>query len=174
MLKFCFNLLLEVYGANTNTISPYVDQYKGIIKPELVYAVIAAESSFNPNAESNKDAKGLMQLTPIAIQEVRNRWEIKMYEKNRTRFKEEFVRQCRLPHGMSRTDPEYNIQAGSCYLALLQKQYTSLEEVIVAYHGGGRQVENLRNSGELHKDTAQYLKNIKAILSNYTKKDCQK
>lgn len=38
------------------------------LDPNLVLAVVETESDFNPKAESNKNAQGLMQLIPATAE----------------------------------------------------------------------------------------------------------
>ena len=50
-------------------IEKYSSEYN--VPKELVFAVVKCESSFDPNAKSNKDAVGLMQLTEETFNDVK-------------------------------------------------------------------------------------------------------
>ena len=45
--------------------------HENALPTELVRDVIRAESSGDPQAVSNKNARGLMQITPVTLEEVR-------------------------------------------------------------------------------------------------------
>ena len=68
----------------------------------LVYAVIKAESNFNPNVKSNADARGLMQLMEETAVERSN-----VIENEDTEAYDLY-------------DPETNIKLGTSYLSYLQ------------------------------------------------------
>lgn len=82
--------------------------------PHLVYAVIEAESNFQPDAVSPKGAQGLMQIMP------------------------ETGRQLGL---QSPFDPERNIEAGVRYLRLMLDRFGSLPQALAAYNAGPGSVE---------------------------------
>ncbi len=80
------------------------------LNPQLVSALIAVESAFNPEALSPKGAQGLMQLMPLIARyyRVSNPW-----------------------------DPQQNIEAGVRYLSdLLQLFDDRLPLALAAYNGG--------------------------------------
>lgn len=85
------------------------------LDPQLVRAVAAVESSFNPSAESRKGAKGVMQLMPgtarcFGVRDV--------------------------------GDPEQNLAGGMHYLAWLLGYYRGdLTRVLAAYNAGEKAVD---------------------------------
>src|SRR5439155_10468051 len=88
------------------------------LSPDLVLAVMAAESNFDPLAVSPKNAQGLMQLTPDTAARFRVR---------------------RL------TDPAQNIRGGMAYLRWLLAYFEGdLALVLAAYNAGERAVERYR------------------------------
>lgn len=133
------------------------------IDPYLVLAVIKAESGFDPDAVSVKNARGLMQITDKT-----GVWAAeKIGLKN---FKTEDL-----------YDPETNISLGCWYLNWLMQYYNgNTDLVIAAYNGGNGNVNewlkdrNLSSSGKSlekipFKETDEYLKKVKRYHSVYKK-----
>jgi len=92
---------------------------------ELVRAVIRAESGGDPTAVSARNARGLMQITPIAEREVLRR------------------------DGESNTgdlfDPDYNLRIGTAYLRQLIDAFDGdLHLALAAYNWGPTNVSKLR------------------------------
>ncbi|RUO69498.1 murein transglycosylase domain-containing protein [Idiomarina ramblicola] len=99
------------------------------IEPELIYAIIETESSFNPYAVSHANAYGLMQV--VAATAGRD-----VFERVR-----EVPGQ---PTSEQLFDPAQNIDIGSAYLYILNTQYlnnvqnpSSREYAIVSAYNGG-------------------------------------
>ncbi len=96
----------------------YISKYSGEfgIDPDLIKAIIATESSFNPNVVSSSGAKGLMQLKPIAAKDV----------------------------GLEDAnlfDPEQNIRVGSTYFSkLLERFGGDMDKALAAYRFGPTRV----------------------------------
>jgi len=88
-----------------------IEEYSALhaVDPNLVMAVVQAESGGNPNALSTKGAAGLMQLMPAtaAALGVENRF-----------------------------DPEENIASGIRYLSELLDRFKSVEVALWAYNAG--------------------------------------
>lgn len=107
--------------------SEYVERYaeKYDVDQNLVYAVIRNESSFNPNAVSSVDARGLMQLMEDTFNWAKSRME----EPSDATYADVF-------------DPEVNIQYGTYVLKLLLDEFDSEETAVAAYHAGWGNVKN--------------------------------
>ena len=89
----------------------------------LILSIIRQESEFDLSANSHAGAKGLMQLMPYTAKLV--------------------AKQAKLPYSRSRltTDPEYNINLGSHYIAGLILEYDgSYPFAIAAYNAGPKRV----------------------------------
>ena len=89
----------------------------------LILSIIRQESEFDLSANSHAGAKGLMQLMPYTAKLV--------------------AKQAKLPYSKSRltTDPEYNINLGSHYIAGLILEYDGAYPfAIAAYNAGPKRV----------------------------------
>jgi soluble lytic murein transglycosylase len=141
----------------------YVFEYsiKSGIDPYLVFAVIKAESGFDPNARSNKAAMGLMQIT-----EQTGTWGAHTLKMGRFKTDDLY-------------NPEINIRLGCWYLKQLMKEFNNNTDlVITAYNGGSGNVKEWLNDKELShsgeyldkipfKETERFLDRVKNYHSMY-------
>lgn len=104
----------------------YPREYRAIVEEQaaaygleesLVYAVIKAESGFDPKAESSVGALGLMQMMPETFT-----W-------MQTRLGESYETEALL-------EPEVSIEFGCALLKLLLDQYKDLTVALCAYNAG--------------------------------------
>jgi soluble lytic murein transglycosylase-like protein len=118
----------------------YQEAIKNDLKPELVAAVVKAESRFKPTARSPVGARGLMQLMPAT-----GRW---MGAKNLM-------------------DPTQNVKAGTKYLKYLNERFDGNEtKVIAAYNAGEGNVRKFRGIPPF-KETRNYVQKVTQSTSEY-------
>ncbi len=141
--------------------SEYVEKYakEENIDPLLCYAIIKAESNFNPNAVSKSGARGLMQLMDDTAKDVAENAIIE-YTNNDSLF-----------------EPEKNIQLGIKYYAQLKSIYKSDIISLAAYNAGIGNVKKWIDEGiiDLNNEEAsidnipfEETKNyVKKILKDY-------
>lgn len=103
------------------------------LSPDLVYAVIKAESGFDPDAISHVGAVGLMQIMPSTFVWL-------------TDLTGEEIAPDRL------TDPETNIRYGCYYLRYLLNVYEDQTLTLAAYNAGMGNVKKWLASEEYSKD----------------------
>ena len=104
------------------------------LSPDLVRAVIQAESAFDPGAVSVKGAMGLMQLMPATATE----------------------------YGVDNPfDPAENIRAGVAYLkSLLTRYKNKVELALAAYNAGPTAVQKYGGAVPPYRETRDYVKKI--------------
>jgi hypothetical protein len=115
---------------------------------ELLQAVIAAESGFDPLAVSPKGATGLMQLMPATAQ----------------RFGVQA--DALTPLDKKLTDPKTNVQAGTRYLRyLLNMFHGKLDLALAAYNAGEGAVKRAGNKIPDYKETQDYVKTVSNLYA---------
>jgi hypothetical protein len=103
------------------------------VDPDLVKAIIMAESSYNPKAVSKKGAKGLMQLMPKTAKALG--------------VKDSF-------------NPEHNINAGVKYFRQLLNQFNGdVKLALAAYNAGSKKVKKYKGIPPF-KTTRYYVKKV--------------
>ena len=141
-------------------VTKYSQEYG--VDENLIYALIKAESNFEADAVSNRNAQGLMQLMPATAEEVANKNEIELTEDNIL-------------------DPEININIGTKYISTLLEKYESVEIALAAYNAGignvdkwienriikadGSDIENIP-----FKETNNYVRKIMRDYKIYSEK----
>lgn len=126
----------------------------------LVYGVMHTESGFDPEAESEAGALGLMQLTPQTFQ-----W---LQTKTGEDLPDEALK-----------DPETNIRYGCLFLGLLREEFGTMREMLAAYHAGRGSVNGWLSDGEYSRDgitldkipygdTAHYVSKVERAYKIYT------
>lgn len=135
--------------------SEYVEKYseKNGIDKYLVYAIIKAESNFNPDVTSSSNAKGLMQLMEETAIERSNI------------IDEETVE----THDLY--DPETNIRLGTSYFAYLLGLYDgNIVLALAAYNAGLGNIQEWINEGIIKADGSD-MENIPyKETNNYVRK----
>ena len=139
-------------------VSMYSDEYG--VDENLVFAVIKAESNFQEDAVSHKDALGLMQIMKETAEDVARKYNIEIDFNNSER---EIL------------NVQNNIKIGTKYLAVLLEKYKNIEVAVAAYNAGIGTVDNwiekeiIKSNGSdieniPYKETNNY---VRKILRNY-------
>ncbi len=102
----------------------------------LIHAVIQKESGYDPGARSNRNARGLMQLTPGTAR---------------------FVG---VGNSDSLYDPQTNINAGAAYLKYLMRTHGTFDHVLAAYNAGPGNVRKYKGVPPF-SETRRYVSDVK-------------
>lgn len=135
----------EKAGRQLSSVSPFGKDHHN----RLALAIIAAESSFDRYAVSSVGAVGLMQMTPIAVVDA--------------------SQVCLMPT-IAKADwytPWINMRLGLCYMEYLSRNTSGVDELVVVYNGGFRQLANLRAGRKLATQTEQYRDKVLKIYRSH-------
>ncbi|MDS0526180.1 lytic transglycosylase domain-containing protein [Clostridium sp. SHJSY1] len=130
------------------------------LDPYFVVSVIMAESGFNRDAKSHKNALGLMQITEDTGEWIAKEMKLEDYTSDKL------------------YEEEYNIKMGCWYLDNLRKEFGDMDLYVAAYNAGrGRVNEWLKNpsyskEGESldyipYKETKKYVDKVKTYYKIY-------
>ncbi len=125
----------------------------------LVFAVIKVESGFDKNANSDKNAKGLMQITEKTARYIADNLKIEEFDL---------------------FDAKTNVEFGCWYLKYLINKFTDIDTAICAYNAGEGNVNKWLSNTQYSDDkirlqnipfgeTREYLKKIRKTFSKYQK-----
>lgn len=159
---FGYNKYLEI--AYPIKYQSWVEKYaaENHLNKYFVYAVIKTESGFDPSAESNVGARGLMQIMKDTFD-----W-IKFKSDDETAVYDDMF------------DAETNIKYGCRLLGYLMDEFGSVEVAAAAYHAGRGNVnswlaDKRYSSDGVHldnipiSDTAHYVNKITKAMNKYIK-----
>lgn len=154
------NKILKIIYPKTykEIVSVYAEKYS--VEENLIFALIKAESNFNSNAVSHRNAIGVMQIMEETAEDVANKSSIKIDTDN---VKEELLK------------IDNNINLGTKYLSILLERYKSKEIAVAAYNAGIGTVDGWIEKGIIkadgtdienipYKETNNY---VRKILRNY-------
>ena len=118
----------------------YKEARKNNVRPELVAAVVQAESRFKPTARSGAGAIGLMQLVPRT-----GRW----------------------MGARDLTNPQQNVAAGAKYLKYLSERFDGNETKMIAAYNAGE--GNVKRFGGVppFKETRKYVAKVLTYEAEY-------
>jgi soluble lytic murein transglycosylase len=138
--------------------TPKIVNKKTMPNSELILAVIRQESEFDQKANSYVGARGMMQVMTYTAKLVAKQAKMK-YSKNKLT-----------------TDPGYNIQLGSYYLAGLLEEYEgSYPFALAAYNAGPKRVKYWKKiNGNPQKGKISYIDWIELIKFKETRNYVQR
>lgn len=120
--------------AYSEYVTYYADKYG--IDPYILYAFIRTESNFNPMAESDAGARGLMQITEVTFDWIKS----KIAPTEDLTFEDLY-------------DPETNIRFGTYFVSYCLLEYQNdLATAAAAYHSGLGTVNSLLAQAEYSAD----------------------
>ncbi|HEY4052091.1 MAG TPA: transglycosylase SLT domain-containing protein [Terriglobales bacterium] len=111
------------------------------LDPYLVASLIRQESEFNPNAVSNKNALGLMQLLPKVGKGVAKQQKIKHFTVTQL------------------FTPAMNLQLGTKYFRSMVDQFGGFEYALAAYNAGDYRVRDWQAGGK-YRDIQEFVESI--------------
>ena len=143
-------MLTKVYKLEyTEYVKKYANEYN--VDEYLIYAIIKAESNFEPDAVSHRGAKGLMQLMYSTAEDIAKRINVNLNEDNIL-------------------EPDININLGTKYISMLIQKYDNINLALAAYNAGSGNVDGWIEKGTLKADGSD-IENVPFTeTNNYVRK----
>lgn len=133
-----------------DTILKYAAEYE--VDSLFILAVMKTESDFNPNAVSEADARGLMQIAETTFDWIKD----KLNDETSV-FSDMYT-------------PEINIRYGTFFLHYLYQEFESLELAAAAYHAGRGAVNDWLTDSTLSSDGETLHKIPSSVTAHYVNK----
>lgn len=138
-------------------VDKYAFEYN--LDRNLLYSIMKNESGFSKNAVSEKNAVGLMQITPETANWIAEEMNIESF---------------------SLSDPETNIKFSCWYVNYLCSSFETVETAVAAYNAGEGTVKKWLNDGRYSNDgvilndipyneTKKYVSNVISAYNIYNK-----
>lgn len=145
-------VLRKIYPTKySEYVYKYAKEYE--LDPLLIFAIIKAESNFNPNVVSSSNAIGLMQLMDATAEELARKIDVEFMKKS------------------SLYNPDLNIRLGTKYFSDLLKEYNGNKLLaLTAYNAGKGTLKRWIEQGVIKEDGSD-IENIPyKETNNYVRK----
>ncbi len=154
---FGINIFMEIN--NFDEIIKYSEMFE--VDPAMTASIIHVESKFRPNAVSNKEAYGLMQITSDTFDFVSDNYDVGDVTFDNI------------------TDSELNIMVGTWYYSYLLKEFNNNKQnALCAYNAGPGTVRSWLSNPDYcfngedlyiipYDETAQYIHRINTVYPIY-------
>lgn len=143
-------IMMKIYKLE---YSEYVEKYakEYDVDKYLIFAIIKAESNFDQDAVSHREAKGLMQLMYSTAEEIAKKVNVDLNEENIL-------------------EPDININLGTKYISMLIQKYGNINLALAAYNAGSGNVDGWIEKRTLKEDGSD-IENIPFTeTNNYVRK----
>ena len=143
-------IMMKIYKLEySEYVKKYAKEYD--VDKYLIFAIIKAESNFDQDAVSHREAKGLMQLMYSTAEEIAKKVNVNLNEENIL-------------------DPDININLGTKYISMLIQKYGNINLALAAYNAGSGNVDGWIEKGTLKEDGSD-IENIPFTeTNNYVRK----
>ena len=143
-------IMMKIYKLEySKYVKKYAKEYD--VDKYLIFAIIKAESNFDQDAVSHREAKGLMQLMYSTAEEIAKKVNVDLNEENIL-------------------EPDVNINLGTKYISMLIQKYGNINLALAAYNAGSGNVDGWIEKGTLKKDGSD-IENIPFTeTNNYVRK----
>ena len=152
IVAICINkLMIKIFYKKeySEYVSKYSQEYN--VDENLIYALIKAESNFEADAVSSRNAQGLMQLMPTTAEDVAKKNGINLTEENIL-------------------EPDININIGTKYISILLNKYDCVEVALAAYNAGSGNVDKWIANGTIKADGSDIENSPFKETNNYIRK----
>ena len=143
-------IMMKIYKLEySEYVEKYAQEYD--VDKYLIFAIIKAESNFDQDAVSHREAKGLMQLMYSTAEEIAKKVNVDLNEENIL-------------------EPDININLGTKYISMLIQKYGNINLALAAYNAGSGNVDGWIEKGTLKEDGSD-IENIPFTeTNNYVRK----
>ena len=143
-------IMMKIYKLEySEYVKKYAKEYD--VDKYLIFAIIKAESNFDQDAVSHREAKGLMQLMYSTAEEIAKKVNVDLNEENIL-------------------EPDININLGTKYISMLIQKYGNINLALAAYNAGSGNVDGWIEKGTLKEDGSD-IENIPFTeTNNYVRK----
>lgn len=143
-------ILMKIYKLEySEYVKKYAKEYD--VDKYLIFAIIKAESNFDQDAVSHREAKGLMQLMYPTAEDIAKKVNVDLNEENVL-------------------EPDININLGTKYISMLIQKYGNINLALAAYNAGSGNVDGWIEKGTLKEDGSD-IENVPFTeTNNYVRK----
>ena len=143
-------ILMKIYKLEySEYVKKYAKEYD--VDKYLIFAIIKAESNFDQDAVSHREAKGLMQLMYSTAEDIAKKVNVDLTEENVL-------------------EPDININLGTKYISMLIQKYGNINLALAAYNAGSGNVDGWIEKGTLKEDGSD-IENVPFTeTNNYVRK----